>query len=147
MNTERLLKLADGLETLPDKVWDYRRIMKRGTKSPKDALLAGGGCGTVGCAVGWSPAFFPELTWTEHMLVTFADREQDDADSFETIRKFFELHSEETELLFEPHVNRKDEVDEDEGNWEDRLGTDQLPWDVTAKDVARHIRKFVELHA
>lgn len=57
MNTtgkKRMLKLAAFLRELPRKQFKFSEIVKKGPK-----------CGTVGCAMGWTPVLFPHLVKAE----------------------------------------------------------------------------------
>lgn len=61
MNLEqanRLVKLAQYLETIPDSKWDYGII-----REERGKIKVNGGvkldCGTVGCALGYCPSVFP----------------------------------------------------------------------------------------
>ena len=51
MRTDRLRQLADFLDTLKPDQFDFDRV-----RSP---------CGTVCCAIGWTPTVFPELVTTD----------------------------------------------------------------------------------
>lgn len=50
MRTDRLLKLAEFLDTLPEEKFNIRAYVKK----------AENGCGTVCCAVGWLPQVDPD---------------------------------------------------------------------------------------
>ena len=52
LHRERLLKLADFLDTLKRKQFDYSDYVTEYDYKNK--------CGTVCCAIGWCPAVFPE---------------------------------------------------------------------------------------
>lgn len=62
MNADRLNKLADFLDTLNEQQFNFEIVAKRVCKS--DTIT----CGTVGCAIGFTPHVFPEL-------VKYEDRE------------------------------------------------------------------------
>lgn len=64
MHIQKLHKLADFLEALSPKLFDYGQWMRIAANDPNKAFEVGGGCGTAGCAVGWMPHVFPdELRW------------------------------------------------------------------------------------
>lgn len=48
---QRMETMISQLRRLPPEKFDFSFVVKHGT--PR--------CGTIGCAMGWSPAFFPEL--------------------------------------------------------------------------------------
>lgn len=57
-----LLTLADFLEGLPDKLFDFSTWVQVPYEAlePAKAFAKGGGCGTVACAVGWLPLALPK---------------------------------------------------------------------------------------
>jgi hypothetical protein len=55
VNIKRLLKLASFLQKLPDSHFNFGVVRNRCKKSKENT------CGTVGCAIGWTPSVFPEL--------------------------------------------------------------------------------------
>ena len=115
MNAERLLLLADFLETKVPKVnWYYGLIYGREfVRSTRDVVS----CGSTACAVGWA-AFVPEL--------------KDEIDVFkpwETAQSAFGLSYAEMLYLFQPCPN------------DDQCSP--LGPNATAAEVASHIRSFV----
>lgn len=127
IHKERLLQLADFLETLPPERFDYGTF---GFESPK--------CGTVACAFGWAPGVFPDLiSWTEKESVccpgnfhfgfrvkrgdAWVETHEEDAG-----RTLFGLDGEQFDYLFLPDC-----------------GDNYLSDDASAKEVAAHIRSFV----
>ena len=89
----------------------------------KEALKVGGGCGTVGCAVGWMPTVFPRLTkWTQENV---ALREDETVVEYAVAERVFGLDYYESRGLFSP-------------TWSN-LGVRASP-----KQVAKHIRRFVK---
>lgn len=51
---QRMMKLAEALEKLPDERFCFNKVVHHGTP-----------CGTIACAIGWTPAVFPDLVeWT-----------------------------------------------------------------------------------
>ena len=68
MNVDKVLKLADFLDNLPEKYWDFGKIMACDELYFEETVSHNfqeePNCGAVGCAVGWAPAAFPdELMW------------------------------------------------------------------------------------
>lgn len=56
MNTKRLSKLVGFLKDLPEEKFYFGRVITEHENN----------CGTVCCAIGWTPAIFPELvSWEE----------------------------------------------------------------------------------
>ncbi len=116
----RLLKLASFLEKLPKKKFDFNHcVLKRNQK----------GCGTVCCAIGWTPAIFPKLIqWDDECLnnTCFSDIGQ----------SLFNISDEDVSVLF---------VD---GFYHQQNGfyhqQNHLTAKSTAKEVAAHIREWVK---
>lgn len=92
MNKERLLLLADKLDTVPPDGFDLKEWTN-------DKLAEERGCGFVGCAIGWA------LTMPEFQSQGFV--EEDAAPSYEeswgwdAVERFFGLIPAESEYLFE----------------------------------------------
>jgi hypothetical protein len=142
---ERLLKLAEFLDSLPEEKFDFMQVMCIEGKPPIEALAAGHeDCGTKGCAIGWCPVVFPELvTWvpgptfySEVKYVAMIDGPLVYAGQLEESimlvgKLLFGLDQHQTTLLFMP--NTADFDDEDV----------QLSGDARPIDIAAHIRKFV----
>jgi len=126
----RLLKLADFLDTVPPKKFDFGDIVREKKND----------CGTVCCAIGWMPAAFPkQIKWARGLLgpeldVVFKNykghKEERPAD-FEVAMKFFGITMEEAEWLFLPNPLRRPEF------------LSELSFDALPQEVARNIRKFV----
>src|SRR5690242_8950860 len=117
---KRLLELAKFLrEKVTDKLFDFSEVMVVGDKRPKDALKAGGGCGTVGCAMGWA-----DVRWPNRDLINIEGWDAS-ANDF-AIAEFFGISEKEVDFLFYP---------ERRGN--------ALEETATRKQVAKHIEKFV----
>ena len=129
-----MLKLADFLQKLPDNRFDYNHWVGEDWKGRPDLS-----CGTVACALGWSTAMpsFRKLG----AYIDFDRQVRLKGDpcsySYTVAHKIFGLEYNEYEYLFTPNGflsedfpyfgNLKSAPDED----------------ATAKDVAKHIRKFV----
>ena len=132
----KLLKLGDFLYTLPRKLFNYNSVMAKGSKEPLDALKAGGGCGTKGCAMGWLPAIFPrtfawrgDRWWPDSELDIFL-KANPQLSTFRSVEIYFGLDADEAEFLFQPSYSNGDGETSPEG-------------DASAKEVGRHIRRFV----
>lgn len=139
MGLKRLLVLADGLATVPDESFNYSDVMYVGAKPPLEALEAGGGCGTVGCAIGWGPAFLPKhLAWRDTNLACgmrtsvrrAGTRRYDDYD--QVAMEAFALTLDEANLLFTPRGYNSS-------------GASPLDGDASPREVAEHIRRFATL--
>lgn len=89
IHKERLQKLITFLETLNPARFDFGVVMNE--------------CGTIGCAMGWTPQVFPEIVeWTEdrnlHLKSSPAKW-----DWFEEVaQELFGMHKGTAELLFTP---------------------------------------------
>lgn len=136
--TKRLLKLAAFLDKLPKAKFDFNTFTSLGEKPMMEALKAGRTqCGTTGCAVGWMPAVFPrQVCWVgkdkpfgsvEVALRTKTGRPSRHVRYFDVAERLFGLTGDEVRHLFNPE--------------NDSIGS--LRWSATAKDVAKHVRKFV----
>lgn len=127
MNTKQLLKLADFLDTLPRQKFDFAVVAHQHGKPMRAALKAGKtACGTVACALGWTPAVWPRaLRWHPHKSIVLEIRFKDgmQLSTFDTAALWFDITREATEYLFDPSVNSL--------------------WRATPKRVARHIRRWV----
>lgn len=143
---ERLAKLADFLDTVPPEKFAFYTVMDiDGLKDPLEALAAGSHpCGTVGCAIGWTPAVFPEsLVWQsrcEYSTMLDVNLKESPVEAVgrmnfsETVSgraamQFFGIDTEELYYLFIPHGKHR----------YNNLGDNAQP-----HKVAAHIRSFLE---
>lgn len=124
VHVKRLEKLADFLDTLPRQKFDFGTFGKEEGKPFMEALAAGKHrCGTVACAIGWTPAVFPRLMEWQ--------------DGFPAMRESGETCFSAAEELFG--------IDRDESRWLFNPGpSNNLDNDATPKQVAKHIRKFLK---
>lgn len=159
VHKDRLLKLAAFLKKqVPDAAFDFSKVMKRGENPPLVALKMGGGCGTVGCAIGWAPAAFPrQVVWMQEDSSTTIEEAEPNAvfevhtrgcvgsdsgsgyDS-ECLQSFFGLTDEEHQGLFTPDKSLAIETGSDFLLLENVCDSDASP-----KMVAERIEKFVKL--
>ena len=122
---QRLLKLADFLESLPRGRFDLSIIAKYGDNGNTPAEK---GCGTAACAIGWTPVVFPRAcTYTPALCgyereLSVVSKETGSID-FNFAEEFFGLNAAESNYLFMP-----------DSYPESRRGK---------KSVAGRIRKFV----
>lgn len=166
MNKERLLKLADHLEygKLGHESFNFKQITT--------VTEIGNFCGTNGCGIGECPIAFSD-DWEfkrlkvyddiESGLVTVGLKSEKDAtyySPFKGAKEYFELDTLEVEILFVPICDIDNEIEEIIINYED---DDEgwnpieayiyinekkfygLNWGATKEDLAKNIRKFVEL--
>ena len=123
---ERLLKIADFLEELPPEKFNFRDYV---SESKND-------CGTVCCAIGWLPKIFPEdFYWinpnykfiTSGRVVVLSRSTPLEPHSGQ---HFLDLNDADWYRLFVPDYVRP-------------IKPNRLPPDTTAKELAIHIREFV----
>lgn len=147
--TDRLLRLADFLDTVPPEQFDYN-IWFNGT--------ALGECGTTACALGWATAI-PEFQalglelrsdepWPsgESRYVALRNTEERGWKkcSEEAAEVVFGLTKKQHDFVFLPDVDdygdgyEDDDYDKPRWSWRDR----PTEW-AQPKDVAEHIRNFV----
>lgn len=124
MNTQRLLQLAAFLRKLPPERFDFGKVVEHATP-----------CGTIGCAMGWTPAVFPELVeWTkeeETWPLTLVETGQPtDYDALASV--IFEIDEDDAFSLFTP-LNQL------------HLGLKRIESDATPSQVADLIEQYVEL--
>jgi hypothetical protein len=137
MRADRLLQLADFLDKLPEEKFDFGTIAKQSGKPMLEALAAGHvKCGTVGCAIGWLPAVFPDqFKWVRSAFndeLTVLTKETDEL-NFDAAAEFFGIGYSQADYLFMP-------------GYEDD-GYSGLADEAKATEVAAHIRKFVETYS
>lgn len=133
-SNKRLLKLADFLEKLPRKRFDYSTWVGSSWEGAPDLS-----CGTTACALGWA-ATMPEFRRLGLRLEKPLDREV----GYITNRKLdalypsvaavatFGISEEEEQYLFEGKATLEGFPDP------------PSQWDATPKQVAAHIRRFVK---
>lgn len=140
MRADRLLTLAAFLDNLPEEKFNFAIIAEERGKPMLEALAAGHTrCGTVACAIGWLPAVFPaDFKWTDAYYKSRSVT-RDGSIDFSAAEEFFDLTVYQAEYLFMP--GRYNDDDEFVGNLND------LTDEATPKQVAAHIRAFVEEHS
>ncbi len=104
---KRLMRLARFLHNkLPEEKFDFRHIL-RGSDIPNKTFS----CGTVGCAIGWSPLVFPTLLEYKHtpqgnVMVVSKECNRalvvSDHVVSDTVKDFFGLWEFEAKALFVP---------------------------------------------
>jgi len=104
VRAERLLKLAAHLRGLKPSEFDFMSPVSR---------PAGNGCGTLGCAIGWAPAVFPELCrWRKSgygkaLLETTLLGRAGQHDYVEVAVELFGIDEREATRLFTPYAARQ----------------------------------------
>lgn len=143
---ERLLRLAEFLEKLPPKRFDFGSWVGVDWKDKPDLS-----CGTTACALGWATVALPECGLelrrnggpTGYAYVVLSSLPADVEhisyqDTVDAAKSALGLTPKETELLFTPAEVAYDEddevIDDDDG---------RLPDGSSAAEVAAHIRLFV----
>jgi hypothetical protein len=126
MNKRRLLKLADFLETVPRKRFDFTSWVGENWKGDRELS-----CGTTACALGWAttmPLFrglglrLAKSRWGPY--VTLGNMRKDKS-SMIAAERVFDISYGDAEYLFVP-------------------GFSKLGHSATPKMVARQIRQFVK---
>jgi|SRR5690348_14704591 len=143
MNKQRLLQLAAFLDQLPPKKFEYMTIAREGKKPMLEALKARDeNCGTAACAMGWTPAVFPDLVaWRKHTyrdgrpypkaaVIDICLLEHPDIIDWDAMVSIFDISPEAADYLFTPGLA---------AHGYSGLGDDALP-----TEVAAHIRAFVQ---
>lgn len=124
MNTQRLQKLADFLRKLPPERFHFGKVVIHETS-----------CGTIGCAMGWTPAVFPELVeWSKgkgtYPLTYCPNGGPVDYDDLAST--IFDIDRDDAFCLFTPeHQNE--------------LDMDDLPVNATPSQVADLIEEYIRL--
>jgi hypothetical protein len=101
---QRLLKLADFLESLPRGRFDLSIIGKHNSKGELPTPTS---CGTAACAIGWTPVVFPRhccytaCFYGKPNELSVASKETGERD-FGFAEPFFGLDSSESAYLFMP---------------------------------------------
>ncbi len=141
MNTERLLKLAEHLESgkLAHEKFDFRFMNRSPVEVPESVDCLGikfmapeirTECGTNGCAIGEFPAIWSDrFIWDSDGIL---DR-TNGAESFDAAAGFLNISDEECEFLFVPRGHTLDFDHES-----------MLTSIATKEQVAKHIREFVK---
>ena len=137
MNIVRLYLLANFLKGLPAEKFRFNYVVRRYEDAP-DAEDAPGTtpCGSVCCAIGWTPRLFPkEVRWTgswgtTHPLVLTGSPDNRPSLFTDVASKLFGLTYEEVSVLFQPGYSD--------------LGFEALPGSATPQQVAERIVEFVE---
>ncbi len=145
MYKNRLLKMADFLEQLPNKLFDLRHFVAyrhelnetgvdhNYSNPTSDSLIKIGKdmkkhkCGAVACAIGWMPQIFPRsVEWGDGDVIQLkgVDKDGDQICGFRAAQEFLGLEIDASHNLFTVGYYGK---------------TRRNP-----KNVARRIRKFVE---
>ena len=132
----RLLKLADFLDTLPRKQFDLTLVLE---ERP---------CGTVGCAMGWTPTVFPRLVSVDRKQ-SYCDIRTDKAKGFGSVAKeIFGLTVSEITGLFCPDSamvigDRYLRYGQLDGPQNYKEFNDSLPDRAWPSSVAKRIRRFI----
>lgn len=127
MNKERLIKIAEFLENLPEHKFDFSAYVILGSKQPLEALCSlEEHCGTTACAIGWLPAIFPESfkwvkDWSDELSPALVENDEWNEND---IRDFLEIDQRNYDFLFIP-------------------GSSSLYNEAKPKEVAEQIRQFI----
>lgn len=137
MRTDRLLKLADFLETVPRRAFRMDYWVQRKASKPEGDEP--GECGFAGCAMGWAAhqKMFKGLREDpiRENTITYKLPNGEQFDDFYAAAKVFDISSVESDGLFNPRRYNDLKIVR-----RDYYG-DALP---TPKQVAKRIRAFVK---
>lgn len=145
---KRILDFATWLKKrVPEAAFDFCEIMyvPGDAREPLDALKAGGGCGTVGCACGWLPAYKPRVFEWDGAFYSRTVRDTSSGESgIHAPVRYFGITNEEADFLFFPdagaYVSSVGEIDEFTGDFFIRS---PCGGDASPADVAANLRRFV----
>lgn len=126
----RLNKLADFLDGLDPKKFDFASVVAKSYRDQNGRL-----CGSVCCAIGWTPVVFPRVVeWGSELYCRISPtiRQSGLADFLDVGKSLFGLSYRESDALFSP--------------------LRAIPWwpkryiseNALPKTVAKSIRKFIE---
>ena len=129
MNKQRMLKLADFLDNLPTKKFDFSIFRDRddtAVYTPPEK------CGAVGCAIGWMPTVFPRVckSWMGSKMKNGYTVKP--GLWFDDAAKVLDIDYNDCDNLFSP------------GGCVPGLRPTALSENTTPKKVAARIRQFVE---
>lgn len=125
MNKTRLLKLARFLESLPPESFNFSDVVSKSTES----------CGSVCCAIGWTPKVFPKLIkWYRRASLAKLGLMMGDCDVDYIMagKNLFDITFQESRKLFSPSQTLSWWVGKN-------IGAAGKP-----EEVALSIRKFIE---
>lgn len=136
MRKDRLLKLADFLDKLPRKKFDFGCVINGPSPTRKTM-----DCGSVACGIGWTPAVFPRLVegykiakeedGLQHWDVRVKANPRKFNTYFKTAAHLFGLDNDTAYALFTPGQQH-------------RIGEGDLFCDSKPQDLSGLIRRFVK---
>lgn len=130
MNAKRLLKLADFLNVLPKEKFNYG-VVVMGDDLPRKTF----DCGSVACAMGWTPVVFPRLA-------KYVKHENGDVEIALCTSRYAQSYPEVAEELFDipSHIA----VGLFAAGNQHVVHEESLDFDASPKQVASLIRRFVK---
>ena len=135
---KRLHKLADFLDTVPKKNFDFDCIVRDVDGMPRKDF----NCNTTACAMGYTPLLFPKLVkwtvceWSGSVTGVMPEGGNPCAHSWaDAAMELFGIEMHETKALFSPEHN----------SCRRTIGLSELPEDPTPKQVARNLRQFIKI--
>lgn len=148
MNKERLLKLAEHLESgvLGHTEFRFDRLNDKWTETNP--------CGTQGCALGECPIAFPkewEFRFMRNEFIPVLKTQKESTgerrpaviESFPSAEEFFDIDEDESTLLFQPGEKEDEYDDENKGYYVGKQYILGINGDSTKEEVAAHIRNFI----
>ncbi len=135
MNKDKLNKLADFLDNLEDSKFYFGSVVEDWVGFEKDYV-----CGSVCCAIGWTPKLFPdEVKWAPGAVDNLSYEGNSDLDYSDVAARLFNIAVSDADTLFSP--NRTPHDPEGWIEWGIRV----LDEAATPKEVAENIRYFIEM--
>ena len=141
MKKENLMKLATFLDTLEEDKFDLAQVVISDEEDPM--------CGSICCAVGWTPKIFPEeVRWAlsagqEELDLSCRNEEGDWVvmGYVSVAMRLFGITEAEARALFTPYQIAI--VEKEEGDY-DRLESGELRGSLKPKEMAKRVRMFAE---
>lgn len=139
---KRFRKLINFLKTLPEEKFSFNRVISRSEKK-KGAV-----CGTVCCAMGWTPALFPKIVKWGYELgsdLAYVNPKGKPSDFYPSLAFYlFGIPRVHALLLFTPNdeIETSDRKEANKENFPKGIRLNNRK--ATPKSVARTLEKYLE---
>jgi hypothetical protein len=150
MRTGRLYKLANFLESLPEKNFEFSSVVEKKGDPTKPVNE----CGTIACAIGWTPRIFPRIVEyvMEHnnWYVKPANSAQKFDDYVDTAEfgfvgsYLFGISDKESGILFSMLNTDYHNFRDYGARWNKDTNLADIRYGATPKQVAQSIRNFIK---